>query len=90
MKSSSATLIRFHVRKANIPELLDRHDSLNRLLNQWEHAPQTRMKKERFIVHDEVLVKREAAGNHVRRERGIDTVNPVCNFMDVRACFRYL
>jgi hypothetical protein len=49
------------MREGDVAKLLDRQDARDRLMDEWKHSPRARMKEQRVIIHDEVLVERKAA-----------------------------
>jgi hypothetical protein len=50
-------LIRFNVREANVTKLFHRHDARNRLADKRKHLAWPGVKKQRFIIKDEILIE---------------------------------
>jgi len=69
--------------KRNVAKPLDRQDARHRFTNDWKHLSQAGVKEQRFIIYDDVLVKRETARTF-DLDRRVDAINPVSDLMHIR------
>jgi hypothetical protein len=70
--------------KGNVAQPFDWEEARHGFPHERKHLAKPGMEQQRFIVRDEVLVEREPASTR-ENDGCIDAINPVGNFMHVRA-----
>jgi hypothetical protein len=75
------------MREGDVAQLLDRQHACQRLAHQGKQPAGARMKEQRLIVYDEILIKRKAAGAFGDDWR-VDAIDLVRHLMHVRSRLR--